>query len=31
MNREAVEAHIRGLLEAIGEDPEREGQGDADG
>ena len=25
MNKEAVEAHIRGLLEAIGEDPEREG------
>lgn len=25
MNREAIETHIRGLLEAIGEDPEREG------
>lgn len=25
MDREAIEFHIRGLLEAIGEDPEREG------
>lgn len=25
MNREAIEYHIRGLLEAIGEDPDREG------
>ena len=25
MNKEAIEYHIRGLLEAIGEDPEREG------
>ncbi len=25
MNKEAIEYHIRGLIEAIGEDPEREG------
>ena len=25
MNKEAIKTHIRGLLEAVGEDPDREG------
>ena len=25
MNKEAIEYHVRGLIEAIGEDPDREG------
>ena len=25
MNKDAIEYHVRGILEAIGEDPEREG------